>query len=172
MVAGELSERIDKLGRRFLVGEVKQEPCALLKDMYDGFSRTDLTQGLPPSDQQIRDQWVANLLKSANNFLAWSHGHVIGHSSLIADLHKGDAEFIVFVSEPCRNRGIGSELTLLAVNRGRELGLHKIWLTVESFNFRAIRVYQKVGFELSGEPERERVMVLNLQRAQREIDLA
>ena len=119
MVAEELSERIDKLGHRFLIGEVKQESYALLKEMYDGFSRTDLTQGLPPPDQQIRDRWVANLLKSANNFLAWNHGQVIGHSSLIADLHKGDAEFIVFVSEPCRNRGIGTELTLLAVNKAR-----------------------------------------------------
>ncbi len=162
MVAEELSERIDKLGHRFLVSEIKQEPCALLKEMYDGFSRTDLAQGLPPPDQQIRDQWVANLLKSANNFLAWSHGRVVGHSSLIADLHKGDAEFIVFVSEPCRNRGIGTELTLLAVDKAKELGLRKIWLTVESFNFRAIRVYQKVGFELSDTEERERVMVLNL----------
>jgi len=162
IVAEELSERVDKLGHRFLIGEVKQESCTPLKEMYDGFSRTDLNQGLPPPDDKIRDQWIQTLLKSANNFLAWNHGKVIGHSSLIAEMQKRDAEFIIFVSEPYRSRGIGTELTVLAVNKAKELGLDKIWLTVESFNFRAIGLYQKVGFKLSGEAERERVMVLKL----------
>jgi RimJ/RimL family protein N-acetyltransferase len=162
MVAEEFSERIDKLGNRFLVSEVKDESCASLKEMYDGFSRTDLNQGLPPPDEKIRDQWIQTLLKSANNFLAWNHGKVIGHSSLMAEMQKRDAEFIIFVSGPYRSRGVGTELTLLAVDKAKELGLNKIWLTVESFNFRAIGLYQKVGFRLSGAAERERVMVLNL----------
>lgn len=160
MVAEEFSERIDKQGYPFLVGEVKQESCTQLKEMYDGFSRTDLNQGLPPPDEKIRNQWIQTLLKSANNFLAWNRGKVIGHSSLIAEMQIRDAEFIIFVSEAYRSRGIGTELTLLAVNKAKELGLSKIWLTVESFNFRAIGLYQKVGFKLSGEAERERVMVL------------
>ena len=162
MVAEELSERIDKLGNQFLVGEVKHESCGPLVEMYDGFSRTDLNQGLPPPDEKIRNQWIQTLLKSANNFLAWNHGRVIGHSSLIAEMQKRDAEFIIFVSEPYRSRGIGTELTLLAVNKAKDLALDKIWLTVESFNFRAIGLYQKVGFRLSGAAERERVMVLKL----------
>jgi RimJ/RimL family protein N-acetyltransferase len=162
MTAKEFSARIDKLGHRFQVGEVNQESCASLKEMYDGFSRTDLNQGLPPPDDKVRDQWIQTLLKSANNFLAWNHGKVIGHSSIIAEMQKRDAEFIIFISEPYRSRGIGTELTLLAVSKAKELGLSKIWLTVESFNFRAIGLYQKVGFRLSGEAERERVMVLKL----------
>ena len=44
----------------------------VLKEMYDGFSRTDLNQGLPPPDEKIRHQWIQTLLKSANNFLAFS----------------------------------------------------------------------------------------------------
>jgi diamine N-acetyltransferase len=162
MVAEELSERIDKLGNRFLAGEIKQDSCEPLREMYDGFSRTDLNQGLPPPDEKIRNQWIQTLLKSANNFVAWNGGKVIGHSSLIAEMQKRDAEFIIFVSETYRSRGIGTELTLLAVNKAKELGLNNIWLTVESFNFRAIGLYQKVGFRLSGEAERERIMVLNL----------
>lgn len=162
MVAEELSERIDKLGNRFLVGEIEQDSCEPLREMYDGFSRTDLNQGLPPPDEKIRHQWIQTLLKSANNFVAWNGGKVIGHSSLIAEMQKRDAEFIIFVSEIYRSRGIGTELTLLAVNKAKELGLNNIWLTVESFNFRAIGLYQKVGFRLSGEAERERIMVLKL----------
>ncbi len=162
MVDEELLERVDKLGHRFLVAEVKQESFAPLKEMYDGFSRTDLNQGLPPPDENIRALWIQTLLKSANNFLAWNQGKVVGHSSLIAEMEKRDAEFIIFVSETYRSRGIGTELTLLALDKAKELGLDKIWLTVESFNFKAIGLYQKVGFKLSGEAERERVMVLKL----------
>jgi diamine N-acetyltransferase len=162
MIAEQLFERMDKLGQRFLVGEIAQGPCPSLKEMYDGFSRTDLNQGLPPPDEKIRNQWIQTLLKSANNFCAWKHGEVIGHSSLMAEIQKRDAEFIIFVSEPFRSQGIGTELTWLAVKKAKELGLTKIWLTVESFNFRAIGLYQKVGFRLSGEPDRERIMVLRL----------
>ena len=162
MIAEQIFERLDKLGQRFLVGEIAQGPCPSLKEMYDGFSRTDLNQGLPPPDEKIRNQWIQTLLKSANNFCAWTHGEVIGHSSLMAEIQKRDAEFIIFVSEPFRSRGIGTELTLLAVEKAKELGLTKVWLTVESFNFRAIGLYQKVGFRLSGEPDRERIMVLSL----------
>jgi|SRR5208337_2210291 len=162
MTAEQLLECIDKLGQGFLVGEVEQRPCPSLKEMYDGLSRTDLNRGLPPPDDKIRNQWIETLLKSSNNFVAWKNGKVIGHSSLIAEMQKSDAEFIVFVSEPFRSRGIGTELTLLAINKAKELGLDKIWLTVEAVNFRAIGLYQKVGFRLWSEPDRERIMVLKL----------
>jgi diamine N-acetyltransferase len=162
MTYEQLLERVDKLGQGFLVGEVEQGPCPLLKEMYDGFSRTDLNQGLPPPDEKIRNQWIETLLKSSNNFLACKDGKVIGHSSLMAEMKKLDAEFIIFVSEPFRSRGIGTALTLLAINKAKELGLDKIWLTVEAVNFRAIGLYQKVGFRLWGEPDRERIMVLKL----------
>jgi len=162
MTAEQLFERVDKLGQGFLVGEVGQGPCPSLKEMYDGFSRTDLNQGLPPPDDRIRNQWIETLLKSSNNFLAWRDSKVIGHSSLMAEMQKRDAEFIIFVTERFRSRGIGTELTLLALNKAKELGLEKIWLTVEAVNFRAIGLYQKVGFRLWGEPERERIMVLKL----------
>ncbi len=162
MTAEQLLERIDKLGQGFLLGEIKQAPCPSLKEMYDGFSRTDLNQGLPPADERIRNQWIETLLKSSNNFLAWKDSKVIGHSSLMAEMEKRDAEFIIFVSEPFRSRGIGTELTLVAINKAKELELDKIWLTVEAVNFRAIGLYQKVGFRLWGEPDRERIMVLKL----------
>jgi RimJ/RimL family protein N-acetyltransferase len=57
---------------------------------------------------------------------------------------------------------LGTELTAVAVQKARELGLKRLWLTVEAFNFRAIRVYRKVGFQFCDEGERERTMVLGL----------
>jgi RimJ/RimL family protein N-acetyltransferase len=155
-------KRVDKLGLPFEVGEGGNESIGPLSEMYDGFSRTDLTQGLPPSDKKARDKWVGMLLNSAKNFLAWRDGAVIGHCSLIPDLSRKDAEFIIFVSQPVRGRGVGSELTVLALAKGKELGLNKVWLTVEFINFRAIGLYHKTGFQFVDHFERERIMVMEL----------
>jgi RimJ/RimL family protein N-acetyltransferase len=155
-------KRVDKLGVLFEVGESGDESLGPLIEMYDGFSRTDLTQGLPPPDKKARDRWVAMLLNSAENFLAWRDGTVIGHCSLIPDLRRSDAEFVIFVSQSVRGIGIGSELTVLALAKGKELGLQKVWLTVEFVNFRAIGLYHKTGFQFVDHSERERVMVLEL----------
>ncbi len=162
MLSLGLIKRLDKLGTPFEVGECGDESFFQLIEMYDGFSRTDLTQGLPPPEKKARDLWVEMLLKSAKNFLAWRNGRVIGHSSIIPDMRREDAEFIIFVSQPFRDRGIGSELTILALEKARELGLKKVWLTVEMVNFRAIGLYNKSGFQIVNHAERERIMVLEL----------
>jgi hypothetical protein len=50
-----------------------------------------------------------------------------------------------------RNRGLGTEATRLIIGYGFErLGLHRISLEVYSFNPRARRVYEKVGFVAEG----------------------
>ena len=162
MVSLSLFKCVDKLGASFEIGECGDECFLPLIEMYDGFSRTDLTQGLPPPDKKARDFWVEMLLKSAKNFLAWQEGRVIGHSSIIPDTRRGDAEFIIFVSQPFRNRGVGSELTVLALQKAKELGLQKVWLTVEFVNFRAMGLYHKTGFQLVNHAGRERIMVLEL----------
>ncbi len=42
------------------------------------------------------------------------------------------------------------------------MGLKSIWLTVEALNFRAIKLYKKMGFEFADSGERERTMILEL----------
>lgn len=50
-----------------------------------------------------------------------------------------------------RSRGLGTEAARLIVEHGfRALGLHRIELEVYSFNPRARRVYDKVGFVHEG----------------------
>jgi RimJ/RimL family protein N-acetyltransferase len=50
-----------------------------------------------------------------------------------------------------RNRGLGTEATRMIVGYGFDrLGLHRIELQVFSFNQRARRVYEKVGFVAEG----------------------
>jgi RimJ/RimL family protein N-acetyltransferase len=59
--------------------------------------------------------------------------------------------FRIILGPRCRDRGLGTESTRLIVGYGFEhLGLHRISLEVYSFNPRARRVYEKVGFVAEG----------------------
>lgn len=153
---------VDKLGDEFDVtyGTLADKSALVL--MYERFSPKAITQGLPPIDAAARYEWISKLLETGENFLAWKEGDVVGHSSLIVDRNKGDGEYLIFVEQSCRHRGMGTVLTRLAVERGRDLKLNCIWLTVEALNFRAIKLYRKMGFVFCDAGERERTMNLGL----------
>jgi RimJ/RimL family protein N-acetyltransferase len=158
----ERLQLVDKTGCQFLIGECVREDLADLVEMYDAFSPKAISQGLPPSDDDTRREWIRRLVERGVNFAVWMDSKIVGHSALVYDLDKMDGEYIIFVVAPFRNRGLGSELTAMTVEKARKMGLCTLWLTVESYNFRAIRVYRKVGFEFRDEGELERTMALSL----------
>lgn len=162
MSCGRCFQYIDKMGCRFEVQCSGIEQLSELTKMYDEFSPKAVSQGLPPIMEEQRHKWVVRLIETGENFIAWQEGKAVGHCALILDRKREDGEYIIFVDQPYRNRGLGTELTAVAVQKARELGLKRLWLTVEAFNFRAIRVYRKVGFQFCDEGERERTMVLGL----------
>ena len=72
-------------------------------------------------------------------------------------LHPGpgynrSAMFGILIGEKREwGRGYGTEATGLIVDHGFEtMNLHRIWLHVVSYNARAIRAYEKVGFRQEG----------------------
>ncbi|AFM25033.1 GNAT family N-acetyltransferase [Desulfomonile tiedjei] len=153
---------IDKLGDAYDMGPARDEDRALLIQMYECFVPKAVTQGLPPANPDTRLEWILGLLADGENFLAWQEGKVVGHCSLILDESMTNGEYLIFVSNTHRNRGLGTGLTAMAVERARELGLDTIWLTVEALNFRAIKLYKKIGFVFCDSGERERIMILRL----------
>jgi RimJ/RimL family protein N-acetyltransferase len=153
---------VDKIGQELELRSCSTVDHWALADMYDCFVPKAITQGLPPINAEARFCWVKNLLMNGENFAVWDAGRVVGHSSMIADISAGDAEYLIFVDGRYRNRGLGTELTCIAVDRAREMGLKSIWLTVEALNFKAIKLYKKMGFEFSDSGERERTMILEL----------
>lgn len=77
----------------------------------------------------------------------------IGTIGLISINHQHrTAELGVGIGEhDCWGRGLGSEATRLMLDYGfNVLGLHNVMLRVFSYNERAIRAYQKVGFKEIG----------------------
>jgi GNAT superfamily N-acetyltransferase len=151
---------IDKKGTTFRIGGCEEKDFFCLLEMYRIFSPKPASQGLPPPDPQGCLTWLRGLFEAAENFLAWRQDKVIGHAALIPDFRKRDAEFLIFVDQSFRNRGIGTALTRLAMDRAGALGLRMVWLTVETYNLRAIGLYRRVGFTFRNRDECERTMVL------------
>ncbi|HMK35256.1 MAG TPA: GNAT family N-acetyltransferase [Desulfomonilaceae bacterium] len=152
----------DKRGDTYHVAVATEADTWALADMYDRFVPKAITQGLPPADDKARLQWINDLLHNGINFIAWQDENAVGHASLILDSERNDGEYLIFVNEKLRNRGLGTELTRFALQRGGEIGLAAIWLTVEALNFRAIKLYRKMGFSFCDAGERERTMILRL----------
>jgi RimJ/RimL family protein N-acetyltransferase len=151
---------IDKRGTTFRIGGGEENDFISLLEMYRLFSPKPASQGLPPPDPQGCTTWLRSLFETAKNFLAWKEEKVIGHAALIPDAQRRDAEFLIFVDQPFRNRGVGTALTRLAMDWAKTLSLQTVWLTVESYNLRAIGLYRRFGFTFRNLDECERTMVL------------
>ncbi len=150
----------DKVGCEFEVGICGPESSPDIKKMYDGFLMLAISQGLPPAEKQTRDRWIENLLEFGRNVLTWVEGIAVGHAAIIPDFDRGHGEYVIFVSEPFRNRGLGTALTQLAVEDSRFIRLNRLWLTVEPYNFIALRLYRNAGFKDVDQGEREITMIL------------
>ncbi|MEW6141179.1 MAG: GNAT family N-acetyltransferase [Thermodesulfobacteriota bacterium] len=153
---------IDRIGDRFELKEYSEADHTALTHMYDRFTPKAVTQGLPPANDRARLEWIRYLEETGENFLAWLEDIVVAHSSLLPEPAMSRGEYLIFVDPAYRNRGLGTELTRLAITRAGQLQLQTVWLTVEALNFKAIKLYKKIGFQFCDTGERERTMILKL----------
>ncbi len=79
-------------------------------------------------------------------------GSLVGHVALFgAEGRNRCATFGIMIGPEHQSKGLGTEATSLMVGFGfRELGLHRIELTVNADNVRAIAAYDKAGFVQEG----------------------
>lgn len=136
----------DKLGEPFLLRPFRESDRRALGVMYDEFEPKRVAQGLPPEDAQQRARWLDSVLGAGHHLVVETGGRVVGHGMLLP-FQEHDAELANFLHQETRDRGIGTALNRALLELGRELGVHRVWLSVEPFNRRAIRSYEKVGFQ-------------------------
>ena len=158
----EKTSHFDKEGNIFFVVNCGPEDFLRILDMYDSYMPEAVAQGLPPTNKTTRHTWLFSLLHSGENFAAIMEGRVVGHGALLVNMDRLDGEYLIFVANPFRKRGIASVITELTIDKARGLGLKSLWLTVESGNFRAIKLYKKMGFEFCDTGLSERKMTLIL----------
>ncbi len=152
--------RTDKTGEAFEVGLCGKDDLLPLMGMYEVFYPRPASQGLPPANGELCRKWVEELLSTGENILARKGAEAIGHASLIPDPQGKSAEFVIFVHQDYRNRGIGTELTAAALERAKEVGFKSVWLTVAITNPTAVKLYRKIGFQYCDMDNCERVMVI------------
>jgi len=133
-----------------------------LVEMYTDFHPEDRAQGIPPSrEPQIRE-WLDTVAERDCGIVLASHrGHLVGHGMLVAD-DEGGYELALFVLREYQGAGIGTELLRTLLGLGQEIGVERVWLSVERWNDPAIRVYEKVGFERVDSASFEIEMALRL----------
>ena len=154
--------KTDKSGKPFEIGISCAEDFPSLLEMYRVFSPKPASQGLPPEDPEICNNWVKKLFEMGQNLLAWRGDSVVGHATLIPDVKCKSGEFVIFVDQNHRNVGIGTELTQFTLEKSGPLGFNSVWLTVNVSNFIAIKLYRKLGFEYCDMDKYERVMSIKL----------
>jgi RimJ/RimL family protein N-acetyltransferase len=162
MMKPERITRADKTGKSFEIGVGCAEDFPSVLEMYRVFSPKAASQGLPPEDAETCHNWLKNLFKIGENFLAWRGETVIGHAASVPDPNGKSGEFVIFVDQNNRNIGIGTELTRFVLNKSGVLGLDSVWLTVDVTNYVAIKLYKKLGFEYCDMDKYERVMGIKL----------
>ncbi|MFO7894939.1 MAG: GNAT family N-acetyltransferase [Longimicrobiales bacterium] len=142
----EPATHTDKLGETFVIRPFRDEDRPALKEMYDDFEPKRVAQGLPPGDAERRGRWLRDVLADGYHLVVEIDGTVVGHGMLLP-FQEGEAELANFLHQATRDRGIGTRLNRALLELGRELGMRRVWLSVEPFNRRAIRSYEKVGFQ-------------------------
>jgi RimJ/RimL family protein N-acetyltransferase len=110
-----------------------------------------------PKTEEDEYEWYERMRKRENSVTfairTRQENRLIGNTSLaLLDWHSRSALFGIAVGDADYwGRGYGTDATRVIVRYGfLELNLHRIELGVFSFNPRAIRSYEKVGFTLEG----------------------
>ena len=96
-------------------------------------------------------------------FLAEADGKVVGAVWVrvmedYGHLEEGVPSFAISLYKEYRGKGIGKELMKRMLQELAQRGYEKASLAVQKANY-AVRMYQKVGFEIVGENEEEYLMM-------------
>ena len=145
MGTGLLIELRDKEGVPFAVRPYEPADRAALEAMYLDFEPKRVAQGLPPASVAATKRWLDRTLANGRHWLVEQEGRVVGHLMLMP-MSDDATELANFLHQSVRNRGIGTALNAFAIERAREVGRKRVWLSVEPWNRAAIRSYEKVGF--------------------------
>ena len=136
---------VDKRGGPFVVRPYRRPDRPALEAMYVDFRPKRLAQGLPPDSELALRRWLDTVLASGDHLLVEVAGEVMGHGMLIP-MEDGGAELANFLHQAVRDRGIGTALNRVLLERAAERTYSRVWLCVEPWNRPAIRSYEKAGF--------------------------
>ncbi|MDP3729756.1 MAG: GNAT family N-acetyltransferase [bacterium] len=110
----------------------------------------ELTSGIlkPISDKEIEEYFLTMLKnKDDHDFMITLNKKVIGHISLVKRKNNWHETQIVIGEKKYWGKSYGSEAIKLLIRRAKRLKISKIYLEVRPTNIRAIRAYERCGFQ-------------------------
>jgi RimJ/RimL family protein N-acetyltransferase len=144
------------IGERVILGPARED----LNDTYRRWLHDPETSTCLVASRLLthseENEWLAMNSRAGNVFFTAydkESGAPIGSTGfMFFDQVARSAEFGILIGEKeYQNRGYGTEATVLTIDYGFNiLNLASIFLRVHSFNERAIKVYEKVGFKKIG----------------------
>lgn len=158
-----------------IIREIRQNEIPKLEDMlYEAIYQPDESNLIPRSVLQIPEINIYikdfGTLKDDYGLVADLDGEIIGAVwiRILSGKIKGygniddkTPEFAISLFKEYRNRGIGTLLMTHMIDYLRKKGYKKASLNVKKENY-AVKLYQKVGFEIMDENEEDLLMVLKL----------
>ncbi len=149
---------INLTGQKVALGPLRKDLVPLYHRWLNDFEviRT-LNIGIGPRRLETEDTWYEDTLEDSSEVSFTVYDKETLEPIGITDLHRISqidqrAEFGIHIGDKEHwDRGYGTEATALTLDYGfNALNLHTILLRVFSYNARALKVYERVGFKLIG----------------------
>jgi 8-oxo-dGTP pyrophosphatase MutT (NUDIX family) len=108
----------------------------------------------PQVNAQITAEWgvpivtrgVIHDITNADGFISVTDGELTGYA--LYEIRGAQCELLVLQSFKW-NRGVGSALIRAVIEKAREHDCERVWLVTSNDNIRALRFYQRFGFDLA-----------------------
>ena len=147
--------------RKLDVRPFAREDFGSLVQMYKSFEPKRVAQGIPPPDVPRIAHWLDRLEPKSQALLAWDGNKVVAHT-ILCPMPADCVEFTIFVHQDYREEGLGTVLSRHTLDWALRMGFTHAYLTTEISNFRALRLFRKLGFQTTSSYGDEVEMKLDL----------
>jgi GNAT superfamily N-acetyltransferase len=148
-------------GRALEIRQFSREDFGALVSMYKVFEPKRVAQGIPPPDVPRIAHWLDRLEQKSQALVAWEGGKVVAHT-ILCPMPANAVEFTIFVHQDYREEGLGTVLSRHTLQWAMRMGFTRAFLTTEISNFRALRLFRKLGFQTTSSYGDEVEMNLDL----------
>ena len=148
-------------GRELEIRHFTREHFGSLVQMYKTFEPKRVAQGIPPPDVPRIAHWLDRLEQKSQALLVWDGNKVVAHT-ILCPMPAASVEFTIFVHQDYREEGLGTVLSRQTLNWASQMGFDIAYLTTEISNFRALRLFRKLGFQTTSSYGDEIEMKLDL----------
>ncbi len=148
----ELALKVLKDGRGIEVRCYEPNDFEALVSMYANLSEETLRWAMPPYHREKIASWVADLPNSIM-LVAVSENKIVGHlmvTTMDSPRVRYTGELHVYLHQDFQNVGLGAIMVREGLSLAKKRGMHRVGLFVVADNERAIRLYEKLGFEREG----------------------